>query len=139
MAGGFVFPWVGIGSPDLPFSWFHNLWLDLYNQGGLLPFLLFSLFTLRELRHSSEFFLHKRPSSGNAPPSWRRIYSPALWLNAMVEPVMEANVYVFLSMLLFLGAMRGYALRSPQELTPFGREQSTGPSSLLPGKEAPQL
>ena len=25
----------------LPVSWFHNLWLDLYRQGGLLPFVLF--------------------------------------------------------------------------------------------------
>lgn len=105
----------------------------------MLPFLLFSLFTLRELRHSSEFFLHKKAEQWERASILAAHLLPALWLNAMVEPVMEANVYVFLSMLLFLGAMRGYALRSPQELTPFGREQSTGPSSLLPGKEAPQL
>ena len=124
---------------DLPFSWFHNLWLDLYNQGGLLPFLLFSLFTLRELFHSTKFFLHKKAGQWERASILAAHLLPALWLNAMVEPVMEANVYVFLSLLLFLGAMRGHALRSPREPAPFGRKQSTEPTSFLPGKEAPRL
>ena len=36
----------------LPVSWFHNLWLDLYRQGGLLPFVLFLVFTVLEIRHA---------------------------------------------------------------------------------------
>lgn len=116
----------------LPYSWFHNLWLDLYHQGGLLPFLLFSLFTLGELCHSLRFFLHKKTRRWERSAILAAHLLPALWLNAMVEPVMEANVYVFLSMLLFLGAMRGYALQSP-------RAQSTGSISSFPGQEVPRL
>lgn len=105
----------------------------------MLPFLLFSLFTLRELFHSTKFFLHKKAGQWERASILAAHLLPALWLNAMVEPVMEANVYVFLSLLLFLGAMRGHALRSPREPAPFGRKQSTEPTSFLPGKEAPRL
>ena len=98
----------------------------------MLPFLLFSLFTLGELCHSLRFFLRKKTRHWERSAILAAHLLPALWLNAMVEPVMEANVYVFLSMLLFLGAMRGYALQSP-------RAQSTGSISSFPGQEVPRL
>ena len=89
----------------LPFTWFHNLWLDLYCHGGALPFLLFSAFTLLELRHSLAFFRTMKAVRWERSRNAAANLLPALLLNAMVEPVIEANVYVFLTALLFLGSI----------------------------------
>lgn len=100
---------------SLPFTWFHNLWLDLYSHGGALPFLLFFAFTLLELRHSFVFFRTMKAVRWERSRQAAAYLLPALLLNAMVEPVMEANVYVFLTALLFLGAVRGQRLRAMEE------------------------
>ncbi len=103
----------------LPVSWFHNLWLDLYRQGGLLPFVLFLVFTVLEIRHA----LALRRNMSSACQATGRVVTayllPALFLNAMVEPVMDANVYWFLCTLLFLGAVRGWGLRDGREVPGF--------------------
>ena len=112
----------------LPFTWFHNLWLDLYCHGGALPFLLFSAFTLLELRHSLAFFRTMKAVRWERSRNAAANLLPALLLNAMVEPVMEANVYVFLTALLFLGAVRGQRLRALKEAEAFQPSTPATPS-----------
>lgn len=98
-------------------GYLHNMWLDVYNQAGVIPFVLLSVFTVLSVKDISEF---KRVMNQNGKENEFLIFQclvVAILFNCAVEPTIEANPYYFAIVLMFLGAMNGYKrkLLSEQE------------------------
>lgn len=103
-------PWGGgamLSGSD--FSYFHNLWLDVYNKAGVLPFAALTVVTLCILR---QFFCFRRVTAERGLWNERVIFTglaAAVVLNCGVEPILESNPYYFLILLMYFGAMEGIA------------------------------
>lgn len=101
-------PWGGgamLSGSD--FGHFHNLWLDVYNTAGVLPFAALAAVTLRILR---QFFRFRRVTAERGLWNERVIFTglaAAVALNCGVEPILESNPYYFLILLMYFGAMEG--------------------------------
>ena len=84
----------------------HNTWLDTFRRAGLLPFLLLSLFTLRAMLDTIKFGRLGRLTGEDA------VFLISLLAGTMlsffVEPVIEANPYVFYLPLFVLGLINGH-------------------------------
>lgn len=110
-------PWGGRRITEgRPFSWFHNLWLDTYNDVGFLPCLLLLLFTGREILEVLQFGRRMRETDRRIFGAVAQCTLLGAFLNCMVEPVWDANPYFFLAVLICLGAVRGQMLRETQEV-----------------------
>lgn len=101
-------PWGGgamLSGSD--FSYFHNLWLDVYNRAGVLPFAALMAVTLCIV---GQFFRFRRVTAERGMWDERVIFaslSTAIILNCGVEPILESNPYYFLILLMYFGAMEG--------------------------------
>lgn len=107
MGGGFIAKAGGMG-------YLHNLWLDIYNRVGVLPFIFIVVFTVQMLRRYFVFrklMLQHHYRTANTCFTALMI---ATVLNCMVEPIIEANPYYFLIVLMFLGGMNGQIQRLSQ-------------------------
>ena len=86
-------------------SYLHNMWLDVYNTVGFIPFIIIIVFTVMMIK---EFRIYKNVML-DAGKETEYVVFKCLMLatvfNCMVEPIIEANPYYFLSVLMFLGAM----------------------------------
>jgi hypothetical protein len=101
-AGGRLDRWVGslsslftdpLGWPLSRFGYAHNLWLDVARVGGLLPFLILSVFSfLLVIFFYKNIFLHTS--------SFLRDYFIAIWVSIlvvfMVEPILDGMYLFFL-------------------------------------------
>lgn len=100
MGGGYIARSNGMG-------YLHNLWLDIYNSTGVLPFIAILVFTVlmfvRYVNFRKEMLRHDRVVECTCTTA----LLIATVLNCMVEPIIEANPYYFLIVLMFLGAMNG--------------------------------
>lgn len=93
---------------DTPLRYLHNLWLDVYNSVGVLPFALLIAVTVNLFGSYRKF---KTVMLLNNKENQYVIFQclvAAIVLNCAVEPIIEANPYYFLIVLMFFGAMEGY-------------------------------
>lgn len=92
-------------------SYLHNLWLDVYNSTGVLPFIMIVIFTVmmfaRYWIFRRQMLLHGRRVDCTCITAM----FIATALNCMVEPIIEANPYYFLIVLMFMGAMNAMTRR----------------------------
>ncbi len=89
------------------FHYFHDLWLDVYNRTGVLPFLALAAATLCTL---VGFVRFRRVTAEAGAWDERVIFTclaAAMAVNCALEPVLESNPYYFLTMLMYFGAMEG--------------------------------
>lgn len=101
-------PWGGgVMLEGSSYNYFHNLWLDVYNQVGILPFLALTACTLCLLGQIVRFRAVMLEQGRRNEYLVFLCLAAASFLNCMVEPVMEANPYYFLMILMFFGAMEG--------------------------------
>lgn len=97
------------GNPNNSFR--HNLWLDVYGEVGVIPFAIIILLTVHYIKR---FFVFRACMNNKRD---RGVYNAikclciALILNCAVEPVVEANPYYFLIVLMFMGAIEGKITR----------------------------
>ncbi len=94
------------GSPKNSFR--HNLWIDVYGEVGIIPFVLIVGLTIYYIKR---FFVFRRISNErgeNTTYCVMQCLFIAVMLNCAVEPVIVANPYFFLIVLMFVGAMEGY-------------------------------
>lgn len=93
------------------FGHLHNLWLDIYNTVGIIPFILFLIFTVCAIKR---FVIFRRTmlreGMKNEYICFEYLFF-AIILNCMVEPIIEANPYYFLIVLMYIGAMEGQIYR----------------------------
>ncbi len=99
------YPFGGNHMFDLSGKFLHNLWLDVYDTAGAVPFVALLIFTVlavgryREYRKTTLRLGYK-----NEYMVFQYLMLATL-LNCMVEPILEGNPYFFLIVLIFLGAM----------------------------------
>lgn len=105
-------PWGGGAMlADSDFHYFHNLWLDVYNRAGALPFLALAAVTLCIL---GRFFRFRQAAAECGLWNERVMFTcltAAIVLNCGVEPILESNPYYFLIALMYFGAMDGMTER----------------------------
>ena len=103
------YPWGGkLLTQGSQFGYMHNMWLDVYNVTGILPFLFLIIITLKLILDFYEFTqVMKRENRKNECVVIQSLFL-AIAMNMMVEPILEANPYYFLSVLMFWGAMNQY-------------------------------
>lgn len=92
-------------------GYLHNMWLDVYNVAGVVPFLILIILTVRFIVSFIRF--NQVMKAGNKKNE-RIVFQSlliAILLNMMIEPIIEANPYYFLMTLMFLGAMEGYTYK----------------------------
>lgn len=97
------------------FSYFHNLWLDVYNTAGVLPFLALAAVTLCIVWR---FFQFRQVTAERSLWNERTIFTclaGAVLLNCGVEPILESNPYFFLIALMYFGAMEGMTRRGGED------------------------
>ncbi len=85
----------------------HNLWLDIYDEAGVFPFLIIVCLTIYFIKR---VFVFRSLMTSKEDKSIFCIFQClcfALILNCAVEPVIEANPYYFLISIMFIGAMQG--------------------------------
>ena len=84
----------------------HNMWLDCFRRGGLFPFLLLGTFTLRSIRDALAFGRLGK-LTGEETGVIISLLAGTM-LSFMVEPVIEANPYVFYLPLFVIGMINGH-------------------------------
>lgn len=89
-------------------GYLHNMWLDVYNRVGSIPFILLVVITVKNAVHCFTFCRTMTVNNRKKESIVFESLMIAIFLNLMVEPIIEANPYYFLIVLMFLGAMEGY-------------------------------
>lgn len=84
----------------------HNMWLDTFRRAGFFPFLFLGLFTLRSALNILYFNTLGR-LTGEDTCVIISLFAGTM-LSFMVEPVIEANPYVFYLPLLVVGVINGH-------------------------------
>lgn len=108
-----------------PTPYLHNLWLDVYNAAGALPFLALLGFTVWAVLRLRTFLrIYGKPAEKEAVVL--SCLLGAVFLNMMVEPVLEANPYYVQSSLMFLGAMEGTLQETEHEKASSGKTGKGG-------------
>lgn len=85
-------------------SFAHNLWLDVLNAAGLIPFILLIIFTFMNLKN-----LYRIIISNKVELNFKIIIfsiSIGFLLNFMVEPILEGVPFMFLSYCLINGMIK---------------------------------
>ena len=84
----------------------HNMWLDTMYSVGWIPFLLLIVFTVQSIFVIKKFYVNDKAN--------RRVYVyliVGMTISCMVEPIIIANPYYFLSILMMIGALQGQNLK----------------------------
>ena len=105
----FIFGWISSkgGVSSIGLNWAHNIWIDIYIYSGIVPALVFVVFSIRTFCNSLKYV-----RCNNAPSSLRLISIIVLigiFLNWAVEPVLSANPYYFALCCLFFGVFENWA------------------------------
>ena len=89
-----------------PFA--HNTWLDIYRKAGVIPFLSFTIFTVSSIKTTVRFADYSR-SMQERDEDYQTLALALLGVacSFFVEPVMEANPYIFYLPIFTVGAMNG--------------------------------
>jgi len=86
-------------------NYLHNMWLDIYNTVGFIPFIAFIVFTIMMFKEFRVYRVVMLDAGKDTEYTIFKCLMLAVIFNCMVEPIIEANPYYFLSVLMFLGAM----------------------------------
>lgn len=85
----------------------HNLWLDILRTVGILPCLLLLVFTVCSLADIKRF------CKWGGRRDWIYVYMIAgILLSSAVEPVMSANPYYVMLLVMIMGGINGVTIRS---------------------------
>lgn len=86
----------------------HNTWLDIYRRAGVIPFLTFVAFTVSSIRTTIRFASYSK-SIRERNEDYQTLALALLGVTCIffVEPVMEANPYIFYLPIFTIGAMNG--------------------------------
>ena len=105
----FILGWISSngGVMDVGLKWAHNLWIDIYIYSGIIPALLFLVFSIRTLRNSLRLVKNVKISSSLRLISI--IVLIGIYLNWAVEPVLSANPYYFAICCFIFGSFEKWA------------------------------
>ncbi len=93
---------------ETEWNYLHNMWLDIYNVVGVIPFIISIILTVKLMLSFRRFGRFMKAHGRKDEYTVTQSLVLSVFLNMMIEPIIEANPYFLLIALLFLGAMEGY-------------------------------
>lgn len=88
---------------NLGLTYAHNLWLDVLNTTGIIPFMFLQYFTILTFLDIFKLYKSKQASMK------LKVFSISIYtgfiLNFLVEPILEGKPYMFLTFCLFVGML----------------------------------
>lgn len=96
-------------------KWMHNMWLDIYNKAGAFPFWMFVIFTVTGLGSVKRAAARLRACAHSALADAVVYMTAGAMMICMLEPVIDANPYFFLALLMILGGAAGAEALDPEE------------------------
>lgn len=88
-------------------EWVHNLWLDILNKVGLIPFVIAVVFTIMSIRSAYGTAAHMKRINHQLLSNQIASLGLGALLICMPEPVIDANPYFFFAILMLLGGIKG--------------------------------
>lgn len=88
-------------------EWVHNLWLDILNKVGLIPFAIAVIFTVTSIRFVCGTAAHMKRMNHSLLSNQIASLGLGAFLICMPEPVIDANPYFFFAILMLLGGVKG--------------------------------
>ncbi len=89
-------------------SYFHNMWLDVYHAAGIIPFLFLAVITFKAVALTIRSCRIMKQTGHPTSATVYQCVMVAAALNCAIEPIIEANPYFFLMIMMFLGAGEGF-------------------------------
>jgi hypothetical protein len=94
------------GKDVLSFPYMHNAWLDVYIQAGIIPFTFFIVYTLN-IFYSLRRLIRSNYATIAVKLTVFSVYIGIL-TNFMVEPILIANIYYFMTLCLLTGMVKSF-------------------------------
>lgn len=88
-------------------EWVHNLWLDILNKVGLIPFAIAVIFTVTSIRFVCGTAARMKRMNHSLLSNQIASLGLGAFLICMPEPVIDANPYFFFAILMLLGGVKG--------------------------------
>lgn len=83
-------------------DWVHNMWLDVLYKVGLLPFITLTYFSLKTLVADIKLIYNSIKINSNKYRCYYILFIGE-FINCMVEPVIDANPYIFIFFIILSG------------------------------------
>ena len=88
-------------------DWVHNLWLDILNKVGLIPFVIAVIFTITSIWSVHDTAARMKGMGRSLLSNQIASLGMGAMLICMPEPVIDANPYFFFAILMLLGGIKG--------------------------------
>lgn len=88
-------------------DWVHNLWLDILNKVGLIPFVIAVIFTITSIWSVHDTAARMKGMGRSLLSNQIANLGMGAMLICMPEPVIDANPYFFFAILMLLGGIKG--------------------------------
>lgn len=88
-------------------DWVHNLWLDILNKVGLIPFVIAVIFTITSIWSVHDTAARMKGMGRSLLSNQIASLGLGAMLICMPEPVIDANPYFFFAILMLLGGIKG--------------------------------
>lgn len=88
-------------------DWVHNLWLDILNKVGLIPFVIAVIFTITSIWSVHDTAARMKGMGCSLLSNQIASLGMGAMLICMPEPVIDANPYFFFAILMLLGGIKG--------------------------------
>ena len=85
----------------------HNLWLDILNKVGLIPFVIAVIFTITSIWSVHDTAARMKGMGRSLLSNQIASLGMGAMLICMPEPVIDANPYFFFAILMLLGGIKG--------------------------------
>lgn len=96
-------------------GYLHNMWLDVYNVVGVIPFIVIIICTVKFALSFSRFNKAMKTAKKENERVLFQSLVIAVFMNMLVEPIIEANPYFLLMVLMLFGAMETYTHKTYNE------------------------
>ena len=98
------------------FGYIHNMWLDIYNVAGFIPFIVSIVLTFKIIISFDRFNKTMKEANKENERVLFQSLVIAIFMNMLIEPIIEANPYFLLMAFMFFGAMETCTHKTLSEL-----------------------
>ena len=102
---------------DAAWNYLHNMWLDVYNVTGFVPFTVLIILTFKVIISFSRFNKIMKVAKKENERVLFQSLAIAIFMNMLVEPIIEANPYFLLMVFMLFGAMETYMHKICSEMS----------------------
>lgn len=115
-------------------EWVHNLWLDILNKVGWIPFVFTVIFTVISIRSTYQTAAYMKRRQNSLLSNQIVSLGLSAMLICMPEPVIDANPYFFFAILMLLGGIKGLEMHMKEQnmktIGPHNEKEMPGNDSI---------